>query len=511
MEEVKIIKPQEGFQEKFLSSNADIVIGGSGAGVGKSFALLLEFLRNKNVKGFNAVFFRRTYEEIKQSGGLWDESLELYPYAGGIPTETKHRWSFRDKTNTEISKFKFAHLEHEKDKKKYQGGQIAYLAFDELTHFTESMFFYLMTRNRSKCGVKPFIRATCNPDPDSWVAKLIEWWIDQDTGFPIPEHDGVLRYFIKYNKDYIWGDTKSEVIQKSGFIIDKILSSNPDAQPEDLVKSITFISGKISDNKKLLQADPSYLANLLSQDEAERMSLLEGNWKHVENDIEIFKYKSFNGMFSNVFEVKTGNKYITADIAGQGSNKFVVGCFDGKELVDLLVMEKSNGPQVMKGIHDMLVKHRVPNHRFIFDNDGIGQLVDGYFEGAIPFHGNATPIMVIEEATEKVIKENYYNLKNQLIFRCANAINKNEYNVSDEVHYGMFDKQMTVKERFIFERKAFKKNKPDADGKLRVIPKEQMKVILNNESPDLMDMFTMREYFDLIDDNGDDVGTEYNN
>lgn len=510
MAEVKEIRPQKGFQEKFLSSNADIVIGGSGAGVGKSFALLLEFLRNKNVKGFNAVFFRRTYEEINQSGGLWDESTELYPYAGGIPTATKHRWSFRDKYNTEISKFKFAHLEHEKDKKKYQGGQIAYLAFDELTHFSETMFFYLMTRNRSKCGVKPFIRATCNPDPDSWVAKFIEWWIDQDTGFAIPERDGILRYFIKWNKDYVWGDSKQEVIEKSGHIIDKILEANPEAKPEDLIKSVTFISGKISDNKKLLEVDPSYLANLLSQPEEVRRSLLESNWKHVENENEIFNFKAFSGMFSNVFNVRTGKKYITADIAGQGSNKFVVGVWDGKELIDLLVMAKSNGREVIDGIRQMAMNHKVPNHRIIFDADGIGGLVDGFFEGAIPFSGGSAPIPVVDPLTGMVIKENYFNLKNQLIFRAGKAVNNNEYKISDEVHYSMFDKQMTVKERFIFERKAFKKDKPDVDRKMRAIPKEQMKVILQNESPDLMDMFTMREYFDLIDDDFDVQATEHN-
>lgn len=54
------------------------------------------------------------------------------------------------------------------------------------------------------CGVNPYIRCTCNPDPDSFVAALVEWWIEQDPaspryGLPIPERDGVLRYFIRDN------------------------------------------------------------------------------------------------------------------------------------------------------------------------------------------------------------------------------------------------------------------------------------------------------------------------
>ena len=61
----------------------------------------------------------------------------------------------------------------------------------------------------------------------------------------------------------------------------------------------------------------------------------------------------------------------------------------------------------------------------------------------------------------------------------------------------MYDKNMTVEQRFKYERKAIKKDKTDMDGKLKILPKDQMKVILNNQSPDMMDMFMMRAYFDL--------------
>ncbi|WP_325053334.1 terminase large subunit domain-containing protein [Sinorhizobium meliloti] len=67
------------------------------------------------------------------------------------------------------------------------------ICFDELTHFSASSSRYMVSRNRSMSGVGPYTRATCNPDADSWVAELISWWIDQDTGLPIPERAGVLR------------------------------------------------------------------------------------------------------------------------------------------------------------------------------------------------------------------------------------------------------------------------------------------------------------------------------
>src|SRR5436305_14925946 len=71
------------------------------------------------------------------------------------------------------------------------------VCFDELTHFTAHQFFYMVSRNRSTCGVRPYIRATCNPDADSWVADFLAWWIDPQTGLPIPERAGVLRYYIR--------------------------------------------------------------------------------------------------------------------------------------------------------------------------------------------------------------------------------------------------------------------------------------------------------------------------
>lgn len=509
----KIIKPQEGFQEKFLSSPADIVIGGSAAGVGKTFALLLEFLRNKDVKGFGGTIFRRTSPQIKLEGGLWDTSMQVYSYVGGVPRESSLEWKF-----PKGSKLKFAHLEYEKNKLDYQGSQIPFIGFDELTHFSETMFFYLLSRNRSTCGVKPYVRATCNPDPDSWVAKIVSWWIDQETGFPIPERDGVLRYFIRYGDNYIWGDSKAEVIKNASSILDEMLAKaqeeadrlkikNP-IKPEDLVKSITFISGSIYQNIELLKVDPGYLANLLSQDEATRRSLLESNWKYIKSDLDIYDYDSFRGMFDNNFRVNTAHKRIVADIAGQGSNKFVVGYFEGRALEDITILAKSNGPEVLRAIKKLAATYKVPNKNILFDADGIGALIsdgkddegkstDGFLPGSKSFHGGAKPIKVFDKTQNKNIKENYFNLKTQLIYRSGKACSADKMSVSKKVQNTKYDDKMTVKQRMMFERKAFKKDKVDHDGKLRVLPKDKMKIILQNESPDILDMIFMNEFFEI--------------
>lgn len=503
MSDVKKIRPQEGFQMKFLSSEADIVIGGSAAGVGKTFALLMEYLRNQHVEGFGGTIFRRTSPQIKLEGGLWDTSMKVYPHVGAAPRESSLEWKFPSG-----SKLKFAHLEYEKNKLDYQGSQIPFIGFDELTHFTQTMFFYLLSRNRSVCGVKPYVRATCNPDPDSWVAKLIGWWIDQDTGFPIPERDGVIRYFIRYGEDYIWGNTKDEVIEKSRFIIDRMIEAAEEEaerqgiestiKPEDFVKSITFISGSIYQNQELLKKDPGYLANLLSQDEATRIALMDSNWKHIKSDLDIYNYESFMGMFHNNFQVKKKKKNrIVVDVALKGSNKLIVSYFEKRSLEDMIILDKSDGKQVLNAVKKLAARYKVPNKRILFDADGVGGYLDGFLPGSISFHGGAAPLPVYDKMTDENLKENYQNLKTQLIYRSGMQVNKDKYRVSERVANMRYDDKMTVQERMIHERRAFKRDKVDHDGKLKVIPKDKMKLLLQGESPDIMDTFFMNEYFEI--------------
>jgi hypothetical protein len=70
-----IIGPQPGPQTAFFASAADIAIYGGTAGGGETFAELLECSRHVHVPGFGAVIFRRTTPQIRNEGGLWDESL----------------------------------------------------------------------------------------------------------------------------------------------------------------------------------------------------------------------------------------------------------------------------------------------------------------------------------------------------------------------------------------------------------------------------------------------------
>ena len=214
-------------------------------------------------------------------GGLWDTCRNVYPAIGGVENISKMQWRFPSG-----AKVGFGYISNDKDLVGKQGAQIPLIGFDELTHFSAHQFFYMLSRNRSMCGVLPYVRATCNPDPDSFVAGLIEWWIEQDSdspnyGLAIPDRSGVIRWFLQYGDAMHWGDSRQELIDTFG------------DSPEIIPKSFTFIPASVYDNKILLKGDPGYLGNLMALQYVERMRLLRGNWKIRAGAGSLFKREWF--------------------------------------------------------------------------------------------------------------------------------------------------------------------------------------------------------------------------
>ena len=264
-----LIKPQPR-QEEFLSNSADIVIYGGAAGGGKTWSLLYEGLRHVDNPNFDCVIFRKNSNQILNSGGLWDASFKLYglyPGARAIKSPAPY-WKFPSG-----AKVSFRHIERDADVYKWQGSEIALIEWDELTHFSEKMFFYMLSRNRTTCGVKPYVRASCNPDPDSWVADFLAWWIDQDTGYAIQERSGKIRYMARVNEEIIWGDSPRDVVTNATEI-----DCDVEVTMDD-VKSVSFVASNIYDNQVLLKKDKGYLSNLKALTIVERERLLYGNWK----------------------------------------------------------------------------------------------------------------------------------------------------------------------------------------------------------------------------------------
>lgn len=266
------LRPQPGPQTAFLSSPADITIYGGAAGGGKTWALLIEPLRHINNRKFGAVIFRRLWPEITRTGGMWDESNQIYPLLDAKPLQTTLTWKFPSG-----AKVSFAHMMLERDKESWKGAQIPLMCFDQLETFSQSQFFYLLSRNRSTCGVRPYVRATCNPDPESWLVNFLAWWIGED-GYAIPERSGVIRWFVRVGDAIVWGDSREELVERY-----------PKSQPF----SVTFILARLKDNQILMQKDPGYLARMLAQDPIEQARLYGdpekgGNWKVKAESGKVF-------------------------------------------------------------------------------------------------------------------------------------------------------------------------------------------------------------------------------
>lgn len=258
------IGPQEGPQDQFLKTKADIAIFGGQAGGGKTWALLAETIRNVDVPGFGAVIFRREYTQIRAEGGLWDMACDMYYEWLGIPRENYLDWRFPSG-----ARIRFAHMQHESDRFSWDGSQIPLICFDQLESFTYKQFIYMLSRNRSMCGISPYIRATCNPDPDHFLRSFLRWWIDDNTGLAIKEHSGIIRWFVNINNEVHWADTPEELKTQFGNECDP--------------KSCTFIPSSVYDNKILLKRNPGYIANLKALSLIDRGRLLEGNWNIRES------------------------------------------------------------------------------------------------------------------------------------------------------------------------------------------------------------------------------------
>lgn len=256
-EEVEI-GTNPGPQSDYVGSSADITAFGGAAGGGKTMGTLFRFgWHADRYPGYYAAIFRREMPMVTVGGGLWEESMKLYPVWGAKPNITMHEWRFPKGR----SLVQMRSLQHKTDVLNYQSAQFAEFCFEEATHFEESMFWYLISRLRSTCGMKPRACLTFNPDPDSWVRKLIDWYIGED-GFAIPERVGKRRYFVRDSDELVWGDSPDEV---------RALAPHIHARPT----SFRFILSMLADNPR---GDPTYAERLESLPLVERERLLGGNW-----------------------------------------------------------------------------------------------------------------------------------------------------------------------------------------------------------------------------------------
>ena len=481
--ERRLISAQQGFQVNFLESAADLVIGGGAAGAGKTYALLMEPIRHSANPHFRAVIFRRTIPQIKNEGGLWDTSKELYlklrDNDGRQPTATDHppKWKFPSGAT-----LLFAGLESESSKFSWDGSQVALLCFDELIHFSQSQFWYLVGRNRSTSGIRPYVRATTNPQTSGWVKRLISWWIYPDDyadvnlrGMAIPERSGVLRYYFRYSENMYWADSAKELL--------KILPADvADFCRLDLIKSATFVPGTLDDNKKLTACDPSYESNLFSQDRNHAERLRRGCWYDHSGENELFSFTDVLDLFTNTFVASSPDWFMTADVAMEGSDKFVVGIWCGLRLENIYVFDKSDGKFIFDEITKLANKYCISGKHIVFDANGVGNFLKGFFRSSYDFRSQNVPLL------DQGMKVSFQNLRVQCLFKLSELVSSGKIylNVSSDSQRNIISEELD----------AHKKTGQNARGALTVSSKDSVKSLIRR-SPDYVDMLLMRMVFEI--------------
>ena len=198
-----------------------------------------------------------------------------------------------------------------------------------------------------------------------------------------------------------------------------------------------------------------------------------------ESDDMLCSYDSIKDLWTNN-HVKGGNKYITADIALQGSDKFVMYVWDGFRIIEYVEIDKCEADEVEQLMKALADKHQVGRSNIVYDADGLGSFLRGYLKGAKPFNNGAKAM----KFTGREL--NYKNLKSQCGYELAKVINSKGMYIDCDIDRAEFTKELECLQSY----------KLDDDGKIQLMPKAKIKEIIGH-SPDKLDALLMRMYFEL--------------
>ncbi|MEA5050984.1 MAG: terminase family protein [Oscillospiraceae bacterium] len=213
-------------QLDFIEADADEVLFGGAAGGGKSWGQLIDALvyalRHDRSR---QLVLRRSLVELERT--LIPLSLTLFPRAVYSYNAARHTGTFANGSTVE-----FGYCDADGDALRYQSAEYDVLRFDELTHFSERAYTYLMSRVRGANGYPKQIKSTTNPGG--------------------PGHDWVKRRFIDLGA---WGE------------------------PHDTPTGTRiFLPARAADNIFLARADGNYVKRLMNLDEPDRRALALGEW-----------------------------------------------------------------------------------------------------------------------------------------------------------------------------------------------------------------------------------------
>lgn len=278
-------KPVSTKQRDFLKSEAYVTVFGGSAGSAKTYGGLLRhytFINDPNYVGY---VIRKTAANLRGTGGAFDTAIKIYKNLEPNITFTKQPMVIKFPSGATIQ---FVGLDGDAGINFFHGLEVSGAMFDEATQNQESEVLWVMSRLRTNSKMKPNIWLTCNPDPDSFIFKWIEWYLYPKgtyvdgvlvEGRPDPAKNGAVRYFLRFGDELVWGDTAEELREEHKGRL---------AQGQE-PKSFKFIGATCHDNPALLKSNPDYISSLLNQGRINAERLYYGNWYARESSTGYFK------------------------------------------------------------------------------------------------------------------------------------------------------------------------------------------------------------------------------
>ena len=492
-EKTKIIQPQAGFQEQFVSTNLDFVLGGGGLGTGKSYAAGLSIADAVWDGRFRGLFLRNNLGDARAAGGLLDTLRDIYGSYVEIVESGEPRATFPSGARIDVTHV--ADQSRDKVLQRFKGRQYDFIYFDEMNGFTWDCVMAIYSRNRGTAAWTGKVRGTTNPDKNSWIRIFIDWYIGAD-GFIREDRNGVVRYFYINGEtvnDVVWGDSKEEVYQKCKIGIDRVLKKingkNGTSTYEDLIKSFTFYLGRISENKAMMGDNKGYVGSVALTGGRSAQQLLEGNW-NVSPDTDL-NAPIQPYMAASVFDNDpciNNDKWITVDLADVGDDNTIILVWNGFHVIDYKILPKSMPRMNADKILYMAQAYDVADSHIIYDATR-AVYVNDYIPDAVPYLSGKSPRGKYARAASR--------LKDEVYLRLVDMIKNGRISFSDKIANAIYlhdnmSIPITIQAEFIEECSVVRFDE-GVNGKKQLLSKKQMNKLLGkNRSMDLLDACSMR-------------------
>ena len=289
------VKPQEGRQTELFhmiaNQEADFyMIGGSRFG-GKSEVISMVDLLFAGDPKYRSIKFRRSYDEIMGANGLWEKAENQYGYFGAKANKSDKAWTFPSG-----AKSFYRHMFNEGDEESHRGKGYSAVIFDEINQFTWAQVKMLQTCLRSEASMDSFMIGTLNPSKDSWCMQFVDYYLDQDTGFPDPAKCGKVRHYLIVEGRPVFGPDEQFFIDNHYDLVNPVVNLKTGERNYVRPKRFVFYFFNIFDNEIGMKMNPTYISELNGLPEHERQTQLFGNWFADVPNISLFDRKFLRGL-----------------------------------------------------------------------------------------------------------------------------------------------------------------------------------------------------------------------